>query len=198
MNVLTLALTLALTAQDAPPLGHEYRYFPVPVGVSMEPGGTLYACVNDREMPIEVATDIFALMEYQKALRADDPTGDEELSKAGRLFSVATGTAVKILEYHRRNPFLVKTDSYEVRVLDGPHRGRKGFMLAAFLMERREVPKPKPKPAWEPQTGPEKVKAATEATAKARYEASLRATRERDQQRRAAAEARRRGVRGSR
>lgn len=123
-------LALALAAQT----GDGYRYLPVP---PVAPGSTLYA-YREGGPNVPVAADVFAYRDLQKAILAGDQKGIEELEKANRLFAVPVGTAVKVLQYD--DGILVKVPSYEVRVLDGNRKDRKGWVAATWVARRVAVP----------------------------------------------------------
>lgn len=139
MSPLTLALplTLVLVAQAGP----SYRYVETP---PVRPGSTLYAHV-DQTPTVPICADVFAVGELQKAILAEDRAGIAELRKAGRLFDVTVGTALRVIEYDRGG-VVADAPSYEVRVLDGTHRDRKGHTFAVWAKRRIVVPdRPKPK-----------------------------------------------------
>jgi hypothetical protein len=116
-----------------------HRYVPLPPGTHATPGGLFYAHLTDDTPLVPIATDAFALDELRKALLADDQAGVDELQKAGRLFAVPTGTALRVIEYHDGSG-LVRARHYEVRVADeGKHKDRKGWLLAIYLKGRVPV-----------------------------------------------------------
>ena len=125
---LILALTISIPCQTIP----TYRYFPVP---RVTPGSTLYACPIKGDLP--VCADLFAFRDMQKAIHATDKAGIAELRSQDRLFMVAPGTAVKILQYEADS--FTEIPAYEVRVMDGSREGRKGWVVAPWLGGREVV-----------------------------------------------------------
>jgi hypothetical protein len=67
-----------------------------------------------------VATDYDSFNSYVKAVAANDPEGEAELVAAGKLYRVAAGTKVRVLESH----FTCKM----VRILEGPAYGRAAWI----------------------------------------------------------------------
>lgn len=129
--------------QDAP----NYRYVPVR---TVEPGSTLYAYwENGPNVPI--ATDLFAHLDLQKSILATDQKGIDELKAAGRLANVPVGTAVKVLRYDKG--LVAGVPSYEVRILEGRHADRKGWVVSTWARARVAAP----------ETPKEKARAARKA-----------------------------------
>jgi ribosomal protein L24 len=167
MGSITLAVLLALTAQEAPKTqtkeapkeGPRYRYIETPNGVYYEPGGTLWAHMNHSPY-VPICTDIFALGELEKSILADDQAGIDELKRVGRMFTVPVGTAVKLIEYDKGGVF-TKVQNYEVRVLEGNHQGKKGHIFSTYLKRRVEdIERPKQKTKSKPEPKPASVAAS--------------------------------------
>jgi hypothetical protein len=78
-----------------------------------------------------VCADKEAVEQRDKAFLANDEAGVEELAMARRLMIVKPGTKVKVLDLHG---FL--TPVVEIRILEGPHEGRRGFVLISELAAR--------------------------------------------------------------
>ena len=170
MSCIALSLLLTCFAQEPPAEGPRYRYVELPAGVYAKPGQTLYIC----KPGANVCTDAFALAEYDKALGAGDKAGYEELDRAGRRFNVSgEAVAVKVIEYNEPNQFLVNRPTYEIRVLEGRHVGKKGHVFASSLKHRVEIKEkgkvaPKPKVPGDPAAKADALLRQADALAKAK------------------------------
>lgn len=130
------AIAIASVTQAEPPSPPAYRYVEVP---KVKEGSTLFAYMDpSRGGHVPVASDLFAFSDMIQAILAGDQTGLDEMKASGRLFTLATGTAVRVLEYHEA--VIMKSPAYEVRVLDGKHAGKKGWAAPNWLYARVEVP----------------------------------------------------------
>jgi hypothetical protein len=96
---------------------------PVPV----QPGET--GLLRGSTETVAVCTDQEALEGRNKALSSHDEAGLVELATSGRLMLVQTGTKVKVLALQG---FFTPTS--EIRVLEGPHAGRRGFVLCSEVI----------------------------------------------------------------
>jgi hypothetical protein len=110
-----------------------YRYVPVP---RVRPGSTLYTYAEGQPV-VGIATDLSANLEFQKSFNAGDQKGIDELRDNGRLLIVPPGTAVKIREYY--DGALTYLPSYEVRVLDGKYKDKKGWVMVPWVRARVKV-----------------------------------------------------------
>ena len=144
----TTLLTLALAAQAAAPQPPQakaktttkkaepevkYRYLPGPL---LKPGSTLYI-YWDNGPKVPITTDLFALIDLQKAIFADDQKGIDELHDSGRQLHVPIGTAAKVLQYDKG--VLTEVPAYEVRILEGPYKDRKGWVVVSWVRQRVAV-----------------------------------------------------------
>ena len=87
-----------------------------------------------------VGVDEKAVDAIYKALMAKDETGIEELAAAGRIFIVAPGTKVKVLDLHG---FLAPRS--EIRILEGPQKGRRGFVSTSLVADKKSAVNARPK-----------------------------------------------------
>lgn len=121
-----------------------YVYVAMP---RVAPGSTMYInSLTGKQPNLPVSTDIFAFRELVKFMNADDQKGIDELHASGRQFHVAVGTAVKVLDYE--DGTLGKVPSYEVRILDGRHAGKKGRIWAVWVWNRVTVPSKSIPKSW--------------------------------------------------
>jgi hypothetical protein len=74
--------------------------------------------------------DGVAYVAYCRSYHAEDPEGWVELKQEGRLLLLPNGTKVRVLEYHR----LHDPEAAEVRVQEGPHKGRKVWRPSFYLL----------------------------------------------------------------
>jgi hypothetical protein len=86
---------------------------------------------------VTVASGYFAYRDLVKSLKASDETGMHELRQSGDLIDVPIGTHIKILEYHE--DFLASGPVYEIRILDGPFAGKKGWIDVNWVAHRELV-----------------------------------------------------------
>jgi hypothetical protein len=85
---------------------------------------------------VEVAVDAAAVRELRDVFLARDGYGYQELLDLGRVFVAATGESVKYLVAPRdSNAEPLPASSFFVRILEGVHEGRKGW-IAADTFER--------------------------------------------------------------
>lgn len=80
-------------------------------GVLADTGGRLVA----------VGMDENALLKFHQALRIKDRQGSTALLLSGRVFSVATGTNIMVIDYG-------SVGIRKIRVLDGDRKGLSGFV----------------------------------------------------------------------
>jgi hypothetical protein len=77
---------------------------------------------------IPVAATRFDHARLVKLAEAKDTLGFTEMERRGRLFLVPSGTGILVID---RTP-----DLCEVRVLEGEHRGKSGWLHSECVMER--------------------------------------------------------------
>lgn len=139
MTTLLLVLAAATAGQEKPAEGHRYEMVARP-----QPGQTLYAVTDLAGERVSLAVDVFAFRDMVKAMKAADAKGLEELESAGRLLPMKAETAMRYLSTPAEA--VTGLPAYECRVLDGPHKDRKGYVLAPYARERVATPA-KAKPA---------------------------------------------------
>lgn len=86
--------------------------------------------MKETALTIPVAIDANALDDFYKAIVAGDREGVEELIDQGRLFIVDVGTKVRVLSVTG----LIKA-TMEIRVLEGVHKGRRGFVSSNVVVK---------------------------------------------------------------
>jgi hypothetical protein len=103
---------------------------------------------------LPICSDFFAYKEFEKVLTAKDDEGYKELEQKHRLDHVRTGTRARVLERHEfpDNGDVFIRDAYEVRIMDGPLKGKKVWVIAGDVV--RLVPKAKLTPSPEAQSKP--------------------------------------------
>ncbi len=119
------------------------------------PGVIVYICPVSRETDVPVAADFFAKLEFMKAGHTHDQTGINELYSADRVFAVPVGTAVRVLQFDRfAQDFMDgawESPSYEVRILEGKYKDRKGWVDYQRLLPWRVRAPQQPQAAPAPQ-----------------------------------------------
>jgi hypothetical protein len=140
---LAVVLVLALAGQEGP----RYRY---EVTLPVPPGTILYAHWS-AQRDVSVAADVAAFGDLMRTFSAKDGAGLIELEDAGRVFGVPIGTPLRVLRYVEQTA--PKEPAYEVRVVEGKHRDRKGWISVVFAKKRtaegdtsKEQPKAKARP----------------------------------------------------
>ncbi len=89
-----------------------------------------------QHIDVPVCSDYLTYTEYKKSLLAHDREGYRELVEQGKLAHIRTGTKVRILDFHK----FANTDdnfdrnAYEVRILDGPLKDKKVWVLASEVV----------------------------------------------------------------
>jgi hypothetical protein len=75
---------------------------------------------------VSIAVDDAAWDSMMEAITAKDEIGFNQLILRGRIFAVASGTPVLVLD--------VGFTSYKVRVTEGPQAGRAGWVIREYLV----------------------------------------------------------------
>ncbi len=81
-----------------------------------------------------ICSDYFAFRAFEKALAAKDDEGYDELQDKGKVVHVRTGTRVRILDFHRFPGDEDIRDAIEVRLLDGPLKGKKAWAIDGYVV----------------------------------------------------------------
>ena len=87
-----------------------------------------------------VGVDEKAVDAIYKAMLNKDEAGMEELARAGRIFIVSPGTKVRVLDLHG---FLGTLS--EIRILEGPQKGRRGFVSTSLVADKKSAVNARPK-----------------------------------------------------
>jgi hypothetical protein len=84
---------------------------------------------------VAVSKDFFAYEDYAKALEARDKDGLLDLAKAGRLDYLEHGTKVLVIKNHDYGAASDHPSSSEVRILDGPSKGKTGWVVRSRIKQ---------------------------------------------------------------
>lgn len=127
------ANTKAKAKPPAPEPKTIIQYVEVP---RAEPGSILYLW-TDHLSKVPMTQHLFDLRTLQPLILADDRTTIEELQSEKRQPCIPIETAVKVLQFEgSAGPRL---PACEVRILEGPFQGQKGWVLEYLLRDRVEV-----------------------------------------------------------
>jgi hypothetical protein len=110
----------------------------IPSGTS-EVGSTVQL-ISQPNQVVYVGVDYSDLDALTKAIAAKDPEGVSELLESGRVFRVPNGTKARLLEVS----FLAR----KVRILEGPHRSKAGWIETEFVQGLPSTPAPSIPPRY--------------------------------------------------
>lgn len=160
--LLLLALASA-AALDDPPVDTRNKMIP-DTSYHAKRGDEAEVCFYyPKEMSIrtcDAALYTFAYEEYWKSIRIKDYDGIRELEEKGWIIDLEIGTRVLVLEtedFDNKDP---RADCATVRVMGGPHKGKKVWVRAAEVVRLIPNPNYKASPAKKSSRSSENDKAS--------------------------------------
>ena len=101
-----------------------------------------YRAEMDRKGEISsppVASSFAAFVDYQKATHAEDLRLCQEMERRGDVFWVESGTRCQVLRGGGMSVGPIVRAAQEIRLLNGPHKGQVGWILADHLRRRSRI-----------------------------------------------------------
>ena len=102
---------------------------------------------------LPVTASFAAFVEYQKAAYAKDRRSRDEMEERGDLFWVESGTLCQADRMSGMRVGPIVRQAYEIRLLNGPHRGKSGWTEAKNLRKRSRIVVEPPEPITDRNRG---------------------------------------------
>jgi hypothetical protein len=95
---------------------------------------------------LPVTASFAAFVDSEKATSADDRRGRDEIEKRGDLFWVESGTRCRVVGGGGMSVGSIVRQAYEIRLLNGHHKGKSGWIAAKHLRKRSRIAVEPPEP----------------------------------------------------
>ncbi len=162
------AKSTPLATQQAPAFRYE-------LSLHAEPGTILYTQTSER---VWIVPNLFDFRKLIRVIQASDPLSIEEMENSGDVLAVPNGIPVRVLQSMDED--VTGAASYEVRILDGKYKDKKGWVARAFVAERVAITPEKTKTVApeKAETKPTRKPKLTEAERKEQIRKNLAKTRQ--------------------
>jgi hypothetical protein len=101
---------------------------------------------NGETSSLPVTASFNAFVDYEKAAHKQDRRFCDDMERRGDLFWVGSGTICKVEQMSGMSVGPIIRQAYKIRLLNGPHQGRNGWIEAKHVRKRSRIVVEPPEP----------------------------------------------------